>query len=116
MYVPVHAPMLKGLLAEQMNTLMLLAQEDVPPATTSIWERLFELPPPFNMVVLIVAIIFLGSAISAIAGQVRVFADHEADRRLKRDMIEAGYTPEDAQQLVDLEVTKDYVPQEKSSA
>lgn len=74
-----------------------------------------ELPPPFNMVVAIIAIICVVSLVGEVIKQIRLFADHEGDRRLKRDMIEAGYTSEEAQHLAELAVTRDYEPKKTSS-
>lgn len=57
-------------------------------------------PPPFNMIVLVVAITCSLSAIKAVAKQARLFADHEADRRLKREMIDVGLSPDEAERIV----------------
>lgn len=75
-----------------------------------------QLPPPFNMVVAIILIICVTSLVSDAIKQTRLYFDHEADRRLKQDMIEAGYTAEDARQLADLAITKDYEPDKSLSA
>lgn len=57
-------------------------------------------PPPFNMIVLVVAITCTLGAIKSIAKQARIYADHEADRRLKRDLIDVGLSGEEAERIV----------------
>lgn len=73
-----------------------------------------QVPPPFNMVIAITAIICVASLFGELIKQVRVYADHEADRRLKRDMIDAGYNSQEARDLSELAVTRDYEPQKSS--
>ncbi|QDT70838.1 hypothetical protein MalM25_37940 [Planctomycetes bacterium MalM25] len=62
--------------------------------------NLLNLPVPFNMVVLIVAISCGLGAIKSVAKQARIYADHEADRRLKRDMIDIGLSAEEAERII----------------
>ena len=73
-------------------------------------ELFSELPPPFNMVVVIMAIIFGVGLITELVKQARIFADHEADRRLKRDMIESGLSADEAQRIASMKITEDYKP------
>ena len=73
-------------------------------------------PPPFNMVVYIVLIVFVFGFAGTVVKQLRKLYDHEADRRLKRDMIDAGYTIDDAERLAELEVTQEYQGEPKRSA
>ena len=68
------------------------------------FSTLLALPPPFNMIVLIVALTSAASVIKGITKQVRVFADNEADRRLKRDMIESGLSVDEAAYLAETKV------------
>jgi hypothetical protein len=69
-----------------------------------------QMPPPFNMVVLIVAIGSAASLIKGVVKQVRLFADNEADRRLKRAMIDTGLSVEEAERIASMRVTHDYTP------
>lgn len=87
--------------------LPLLAQMQVSPSI--FHSTLFQLPPPFNMIVLVVALGCLAGMVKAVAKQIRIYADHEADRRLKRDMIDSGLSVEEADRIARLEVTHDYV-------
>lgn len=73
-----------------------------------------QVPPPFNMVIAIIAIICVTNAFGEVIKQVRLYADHEADRRLKRDMLEAGYNAEEAREFSELAITQDYEPQKAS--
>jgi hypothetical protein len=69
-----------------------------------------QMPPPFNMVVLIVAIGCAATVIKGVVKQVRIFADNEADRRLKRAMIDTGLSVEEAERIASMRVTHDYTP------
>lgn len=62
------------------------------------------MPPPFNMVVLIVAIGCAASVVKGVVKQVRIFADNEADRRLKREMIDNGLSVEEAQRIAAMKI------------
>lgn len=75
-----------------------------------IRELFSQLPPPFNMVVVIISIIFGVGLLTSVITQVRVFADHEADRRLKREMIEAGLSTDEAERIASMKITEDYKP------
>lgn len=68
------------------------------------------IPAPFNMVVAIVAIVFGVGLITELVKQARIFADNEADRRLKRDMIESGLSTDEAERIASMKITKDYKP------
>lgn len=61
---------------------------------------ILNVPAPFNMIVLIVAISCSLGAIKAVAKEARIYADHEADRRLKREMIDVGLAPDEAERIV----------------
>lgn len=56
------------------------------------------LPPPFNMIVIIVAIVFSVELLKSLFKQIRRFADNEADRRLRRELVESGMSVEEAEQ------------------
>lgn len=71
------------------------------------------MPAPFNMVVLIVAIGCAASVFKGVVKQVRIFADNEADRRLKRAMIDTGLSAEEAERVAGMKVTHDYAPAAK---
>lgn len=88
----------------------LLAQAAEPAAPESVLSRLLFLPPPFNMVVIIIALGCAASAIKGVAKQVRIYADNEADRRLKREMIEYGLSADEAQRVASMKVTHSYTP------
>lgn len=75
-----------------------------------IRELFSQLPAPFNMVVVIIAIIFGVGLVTELVKQARIFADHEADRRLKRDMIESGLTTDEAERIASMKITEEYKP------
>lgn len=69
-----------------------------------------QMPAPFNMVVLIVAMGCVAGVIKSVAKQVRIFADNEADRRLRRDMVDSGLSADEAERIVTAKATQDYTP------
>ncbi len=81
------------------ENLPLFAQAMDPSTQESVFSRLLDIPPPFNMVVLIVAFGCGASVIKGVVKQVRIFADNEADRRLKREMIESGLAVDEAERI-----------------
>jgi hypothetical protein len=80
---------------------------------SAFFDLVRQIPPPFNMIVLIVAIGCSVSLLSGIVKQIRIFADNEADRRLKRDMIDSGFGADEAQRIASMKVTRDYTPAAK---
>lgn len=80
---------------------------------SAFFDLIRQMPIPFNMVVLIVLIVGVSEVVKAVIKQARIYADNEADRRLKREMIEAGCSADEAQRIADLQVTKPYVPTAK---
>jgi len=72
-----------------------------------------QMPPPFNMIVLLVAIGCGASLVKGIVKQVRIFVDNEADRRLKREMIDSGLGADEAERIASMKVTHDYTPAAK---
>ena len=69
------------------------------PFASQIWN----IPPPFNMIVVIVALSVAAGVISTVVKQIRLFADHQADRQLKIDLVERGVTPEEAERWAQIE-------------
>ncbi len=73
-------------------------------AMSEFLDLVSDMPPPFNMAVLIVAIGCGMSLLSGIVKQVRIFADNEADRRLKREMIDNGLSVEEAERIAAMKI------------
>jgi hypothetical protein len=59
-----------------------------------------DIPPPFNMIVLIVLIITAGSAFSAVVGQVRKYFTHRQELEFKRELLDRGMSAEEIERLV----------------
>lgn len=57
---------------------------------------LWRLPPPFNMVVLLVLIPTTISFLGACVVELRKYADHRAAERFKMELIDNGLEPEEA--------------------
>ncbi len=72
----------------------------------TISEIFSQLPPPFNMIVLVVAFGCGTQVLGALFKQVRLFADHEADRRFKRDLVDSGLSVEETERIAAAKVTK----------
>ena len=64
------------------------------------------LPPPFNMIVLIVVVVFVVGLLESIAKQIRIYTDNQADRRFKLDLVERGIDPEEAERWAQIETKK----------
>ena len=76
-----------------------------------LFKSLFFLPPPFNMVVLIMLIIGLGSTIQAISKHLTSYADNRATERFKLELIQSGLSVEEAQQWASMKVKGKAVPE-----
>lgn len=57
-------------------------------------------PPPFNMVVLITLIICASTLIGAVAAEIRKFATHRQDVALKRELVDRGLSVEEVERIV----------------
>jgi hypothetical protein len=66
---------------------------------SNVIEHIFALPTPFNMVVVVVAIVFTGVTIGGIAEQVRKYACLKRELDFKREMIDRGMTAEEVERL-----------------
>ena len=75
-----------------------------------MFDQLFMLPPPFNMIVLLAAIVFTAEIVKALVKQTRVWADREADRRMKQDLIHSGMSVEEAERWARLELGRPAKP------
>jgi hypothetical protein len=67
---------------------------------TDIFRRIIEMPAPFNMVVLVVLIVTIGSIVKGIAKYVRQFACHRNELEFKREMLERGMSAGEIEQVV----------------
>lgn len=61
---------------------------------------LFNIPTPFNMVVLVVLICSVAGVIGKIASQARAFASHHEDLQFKRELVERGLNADEIEQIV----------------
>ncbi len=69
------------------------------------------LPPPFNMVVLIMLIIGVGSTIQTISKHLTRYADNRAAERFKLELIQSGLSFEEASQWAAMKVKGKAVPE-----
>ena len=67
---------------------------------TDIFRRIIEMPAPFNMVVLIVLIVTVGSIVKGIDKYVRQYACHRNELEFKREMLERGMSAGEIEQVI----------------
>jgi hypothetical protein len=65
-----------------------------------IVDRILAIPVPFNMIIVIMAIIFSTGIITSIAKQIRKYFCLREELEFKREMIDRGMTPAEVEQLV----------------
>jgi hypothetical protein len=58
------------------------------------------IPPPFNMVVLIVLIASIAGVLTAVSKNVREYFVHREELDLKREMIESGMSAEEIERVL----------------
>ena len=61
---------------------------------------LVSIPPPFNMIVLVVLIGSIAGVIGKIVVQARIYASHRADVHFKRELVERGLSAEEIERVV----------------
>jgi hypothetical protein len=67
---------------------------------TDIFQRIVEMPTPFNWLTLVVLIITVGSIVKGIAKYVRQYACHRNELEFKREMLERGMSAGEIEQVV----------------
>jgi hypothetical protein len=65
-----------------------------------IIERILAIPVPFNMIIVIMAIIFGTGIITSIAKQIRKYFCLREELQFKREMIDRGMTPQEVEKLI----------------
>ena len=76
-----------------------------------LFKNLLYLPPPFNMIVLIMFFIAVGSTIQVISKHLTGYADNRAAERFKLELIQSGLSVEEAQQWASMKVKGKAVPE-----
>lgn len=66
----------------------------------TIIDKVLAIPVPFNMIIVIMAIMFGTGIITSIAKQVRKYFCLREELEFKREMIDRGMTPEEIEKLV----------------
>jgi hypothetical protein len=64
------------------------------------FDSVFEMPVPFNMVVIIVLIGAFAGLVSTIAKETRKYFCHRNEIELKREMLERGMEPQEIEQIM----------------
>ena len=63
-------------------------------------QSIVSIPPPFNMVVLVVFLMVVGGIFTSLFQQIRKFASHRSELNFKRDLLDRGMTAEEIEQIV----------------
>jgi hypothetical protein len=66
----------------------------------SALQSIVDIPPPFNMIVLIVLIVTAGSALSGAFSQLRKYFSHRQELEFKRELLDRGMNAEDLERVV----------------
>jgi hypothetical protein len=66
----------------------------------TIIDKVLAIPVPFNMIIVMVAIIFGTGIITSICKQVRKYFCLREELEFKREMIDRGMTPDEVEKLV----------------
>ena len=67
----------------------------------SLFESILSIPPPFNMVVLIVLICVVGGIVTSTMKQIRKFACHRQELEFKREMLDRGMSIDEIERIVE---------------
>jgi hypothetical protein len=59
-----------------------------------------DIPPPFNMIVLIVLIVTAGSAFTAAVSHIRKYFSHRQEIEFKRELLDRGMSAEEIERVV----------------
>ncbi len=62
--------------------------------------NLLNLPPPFNMIVLVMLIIFGSMVIGHVVGEIRKYVSHRHELEFKRDLVQRGLSVEEIERIV----------------
>ncbi|MCA9230610.1 MAG: hypothetical protein KDA57_08160 [Planctomycetales bacterium] len=68
--------------------------------TDNIFHRIIEMPPPFNMIVIIMMIIFGTGLVTSVVKQIRKYACYRQEVEFKRDLLDRGMTVEEVERVV----------------
>ena len=63
-------------------------------------DRVFGLPLPFNMVVVIVAIVMISGIITSVSKQIRKYVCLRQELEFKREMVDRGMTADEIERIV----------------
>jgi hypothetical protein len=65
-----------------------------------LFKAIINIPPPFNMIVLIVLFGSAAGVLSSIATQIRKYGCHRQDIDFKRELLDRGLTPDEIVDVV----------------
>ena len=69
-------------------------------SVTDLFKGIMDMPAPFNMVVLVVLIVFTAGIFTSLFKQIRKYACHRQDVELKRELVERGLSAEEIERIL----------------
>jgi hypothetical protein len=65
-----------------------------------VFKGIVSMPAPFNMVVLVVLIVFTAGIFTSLFKQIRKYACHRQDVELKRELVERGLSVDEIERIL----------------
>ena len=76
---------------------------------SEIITQILSMPPPFNMVVVIVSVVMCAKVVTSIASEIRKYASHRESAEVIRDLAERGMSAEQIERILNAGPEKHYV-------
>jgi len=76
---------------------------------SEIIRQILSMPPPFNMVVVIVTVVMGTKVITSIASEIRKYASHRESAEVIRDLAERGMGAEEIERILNAGPETNYV-------
>jgi hypothetical protein len=69
-------------------------------SVTELFKTILTIPPPFNMVVMVVLIVFTAGIFTSLFKQIRKYACHRQEVELKRELVERGLSVDEIERIL----------------
>ena len=76
---------------------------------SEIITQILSMPPPFNMVVVIVSVVMCAKVVTSIASEIRKYASHRESAEVIRDLAERGMSAEQIERILNAGPETHYV-------
>ena len=67
---------------------------------SGFFQMMMAIPPPFNMIVLIVLICTIGGILTSAGKQIRKFACHRQELEFKRELLDRGLSADEVERVI----------------